>query len=337
MVHVADSDEIAGELYLVPPTRFVAARDELVRQARAAGHPELARELRLLRRPARSAWLVNLLTRHERAPLERLMALGRELRQAQTGLDEKELRRLSRLRQQMIDDLLDRARDHGAEAGVRPNEASLAEVEGTLRAGLVDVAASATVLSGRLVRPMAHSGLGPMPHPDMPAVRASPRREATIPDEEERSRSAWPVQHSPAQRAPQPGPRRHLTSLSSQSQDVGQGRPSRPAAPADDPAEGVRRAEAQLAEAESLHWQREQELALDLAAAEAARDRVEWLGRQRLEARSERVTADRRVAEARAAQRAAVRAVAEGWRALEAAERRLRSTDEQTSSDEADG
>jgi len=109
-VGASDSDEIAGELYLVPPARFVAARDELVRKARAAGNPELARELHSLRRPKQSAWLVNLLTRHERASMERLFALGRDLRRAQTRLDATQLRRLSAQRQQMIADLLDSAR-----------------------------------------------------------------------------------------------------------------------------------------------------------------------------------------------------------------------------------
>jgi hypothetical protein len=40
---------------------------------------------------------------------------------------------------------------------------------------------------------------------------------------------------------------------------------------------------------------------------------VEWLEQQRMEARRDKVTAERHVAEAKAAQRAAVRAVAEAW------------------------
>jgi len=37
-MRLSETDEIAAELYLVPPARFVAARDQVVRQARAAGH-----------------------------------------------------------------------------------------------------------------------------------------------------------------------------------------------------------------------------------------------------------------------------------------------------------
>ena len=47
-------DEIVRELY-VPPADFVAARNELVRQARAAGSQEIAERLQHLRRPTRSA------------------------------------------------------------------------------------------------------------------------------------------------------------------------------------------------------------------------------------------------------------------------------------------
>ena len=56
-------DEIVRELYVLPPVDFVAARNELVRQARAAGSREIAERLQRLRRPTRSAWLVNLLAR----------------------------------------------------------------------------------------------------------------------------------------------------------------------------------------------------------------------------------------------------------------------------------
>jgi hypothetical protein len=83
-MRLSETDEIAAELYLVPPARFVTARDEVVRQARAAGHRELARELQALRRPTSSAWLINALTRHRRDRMQQLFAVGRELRQAPT-------------------------------------------------------------------------------------------------------------------------------------------------------------------------------------------------------------------------------------------------------------
>ena len=111
-------DEIVRELYVLPPAEFVNARNELVRQARAAGSREVAERLRQLRRPSRSAWLVNLLASDSRA-MQRLSALGRELRDAQTGLVRTELRNLAEQRRQLIADLLDRTKAHAADAGVR--------------------------------------------------------------------------------------------------------------------------------------------------------------------------------------------------------------------------
>ncbi|MDQ1645296.1 MAG: hypothetical protein QOJ50_1480, partial [Cryptosporangiaceae bacterium] len=152
---LSDTDELAGELYLVPPARFVATRDDLAQQARAAGHPDLARELRALRRPTQSAWLVNLLARHERPGVELLFAVGRDLSRPRSGLAGPELQRLAGLRAKRLAALLDAAAAWAADSGVVPSSAVLAETGRTLRAALADPAAAAAVLSGRLTRPLA--------------------------------------------------------------------------------------------------------------------------------------------------------------------------------------
>jgi hypothetical protein len=331
MPGVSETNEIASELYVVPPAQFVAVRDELARTARANGNPELARELRSLRRPTQSAWLVNLLTRHELAAMEGLIALGRELREAQTGLDGTRLRRLSTQRQQMIADLLDRARCRAGEAGLRPTVGVLYEVEATLHAALVDLAASFTVQAGRLVRPMSHNGFGPWPHADVaPTARVpAPPADAPIQDVRRELRglrlvedelgqrreraSAEPPEHD-ARRPPQGAPSRSLDD----------GRLAAAVEPGAEGEQGLRRVETELAAAESTHWQREHDLADAEAAVEAARDRLEWLDIQRMDARRETVTAEHRLAEARSAQQLAVRAVAAARQRVEAAESRLR-------------
>ena len=324
----SEADELAGELYLVPPARFVAARDELVRTARAAGNRELAGALQGLRRPTQSAWLVNLVTRHEPDAVQRLRGLGRELRRAQTQLDGAGLRTLSAQRQELIADLLDRACRLAAEAGFRPTDTVVSEVEATLYAALVDLAASSTVLSGRLVRPMAHSGFGPMPHVDAPPVVELRTPQPAVPQQEPPQSAvppagAGPTPHLRAAPEPTSGADRGSASRPDQRQPqstapvaavpetTGAGVPE---------ASSVAAAEAALAAAASLHWQREHELADAEGALEAARDRLEWLEQQRMEARRDKVSAERHVAEAKAAQRAAVRAVAEARRALDAAE-----------------
>ena len=97
---------------------------------------------------------MNLLASDSRA-MQRLSALGRELRDAQTGLARTELRNLAGQRRQLIADLLDRAKAHAAEAGVRLTPTVLSEVEATLQAALVDLAGALTIRNGRLVRPLA--------------------------------------------------------------------------------------------------------------------------------------------------------------------------------------
>src|SRR5215212_10137476 len=149
-------DDIVRGLYVLPPADFVAARNELVRQARAAGSREVAERLQQLRRPTRSAWLVNLLAR-DSAAMQRLSALGRELRDAQTGLAGAELRNLADQRRRLFSDLLDQARAHAADAGLRVTSTVLLEVEATLQAALVDLAGAMTIP----VRRHAAAGMQP--------------------------------------------------------------------------------------------------------------------------------------------------------------------------------
>ena len=61
---------------------------------------------------------MNLLARDSEA-MQRLSALGRRLRDAQTGLAGTELRNLAEQRRRPVADLLDRAQAHAAEAGLR--------------------------------------------------------------------------------------------------------------------------------------------------------------------------------------------------------------------------
>jgi hypothetical protein len=332
-MRLSETDEIAAELYLVPPARFVAARDQLVRQARAAGHRDLARELQTLRRPTPSAWLINVLTRHQRARLQQLFALGRELRQAQTQLDGDRLRRLPAQREDLIAELLDWARRHAAEAGVHPTEAALSEVEETLHAGLVDLAAAAAVMSGHLVRPMSHTGFGPLPQLESAASPAPPPNPGLAGDEPTEWRM-WPVDDELRRRRERPGaaagdhpngrdaPTATAVAQHNGSQARGEPPPAQPRLPGD-PTERLRRAEAVLASAASVHWQREHDLAEAEAAMEAVNDRQEWLEQQRMHLRREKVAAEQDLAAARAAQRSALRAMIDARRALEHAEEQL--------------
>ena len=321
-------DEIVRELYVLPPTDFVAARNELVRQAREAGSREVAEQLRRLRRPTRSAWLVNLLAR-DSAAMQGLSTLGRELRDAQTGLDRTELRHLAERRRHLIADLLNQARVHAAEIGVRLTPILLSEVEATLQAALVDLAGAMTIRNGRLVRPLSHTGFGPRPRAAVSGARsaAEPR-----PVEVPTASTAEPVRRTPVEdelaarrqaRGSQwvvelvavPDPRSDDQSIptndSSRQSDV-----------------ALRQAEEDLAAAEAAHWQAEFELADAEGALEAADDRMSSLDAMRMEARRDKVTAQRHLAEASSRQREAVKALADARQRLDAA-RRTAKTDDQ--------
>ena len=322
-------DEIVRELYVLPPADFVTARNELVRQARAAGSREVAERLQQLRRPTRSAWLVNLLASDSRA-MQRLSALGRELRDAQTGLVRTELRNLAEQRRQLIADLLDRAKAHAAEAGLRLTPTVLSEVEATLQAALVDLAGALTIRNGRLVRPLSHSGFGPRPRSTLQDKSTVELRPVEVPGEAAAEIEAPAVQDElEARRQQRVGGGRWTVELVEVTDRTAAEASEAPAAPdtGQEPLRELRRADEQLAAAEAAHWQSEFDLADAEAAVEAADDAVSSLDTKRIEARRDRVTAQRHLAEAQSRQRDAVKVLAEARRRLDAA-RQLAGKDE---------
>src|SRR5215212_11979656 len=301
-------DDIVRGLYVLPPADFVAARNELVRQARAAGSREVAERLQQLRRPTRSAWLVNLLAR-DSAAMQRLSALGRELRDAQTGLAGAELRNLADQRRRLFSDLLDQARAHAADAGVRVTSTVLLEVEATLQAALVDLAGALTIRNGRLVRPLSHSGFGRRPRgtgqielvtePEQPAV-----------EDELAARRLAVAGRSTTKLVDVTGATLAGDDDSSPAPHSGR-----------DATSPLRQVEEELAAAEATHWQSEFDLADAEGAVEAADDMLNTLDTKRIEARRDKVTAQRHLAEAKSRQREAVNALADARRQLDAARR----------------
>jgi hypothetical protein len=312
-------DEIVRELYVLPPTDFVAARNELVRQARAAGSQDVAERLRQLRRPTRSAWLVNLLARDSEA-MQRLSALGRQLRDAQTGLAGTELRNLAEQRRHLIADLLDRAQAYAAEAGLRVTPTVLAEVQTTLQAALVDLAGAMTIRNGRLVRPLSHSGFGPRPRANLAQITSTAElRPVEVPAEAAAELQSPPVEDELAARRRTVAGRPPLELVEATDRTSVQSIES-VAAPETEAGRELRLAEEALASAEAAHWQSEFDLADAEAAVEAADDAVSSLDTKRIEARRDRVIAQRHLTEAQSRQRDTVNALAEARRRLDAAQ-----------------
>src|SRR4051794_17219125 len=161
--------EAARTLYAAAPDEFMATRSELAKQARAAGDAAAATQIEKLRKPTVAAWIVNALVHDDPTAVERLTALGEELRTAQERLDATAMRQLTTERRKLVDDLtrqaLRRAKKGQPAAGLRD------EVSGTFEAAVADPDIAARL--GRLPRAEHWSGFGfgPSGAPQLTVVR----------------------------------------------------------------------------------------------------------------------------------------------------------------------
>ena len=145
------------QLYALQPEEFVAARDAAANAARADGEAEVAAQLKALRRPSVSAWLVNLLVRDQGDLVEQLLDLGPELARAQAQGQGDELRALGAQRRELVDAVV---RQAVALAGRDVTAAVRDEVSSTLETALADPGAAEAVRSGMLVRALSYAGFG---------------------------------------------------------------------------------------------------------------------------------------------------------------------------------
>lgn len=157
---MTDLEDAAAELYALAPEEFVGARTALVKRARAARDRELATAIGALRRPTRTAWLVNLLGRDDPAAVGALLDLGDALRTAQEQRDGAALRSLSAQRRKAIDALVRRGTTLARDAGHPPTESTLNEVAQTLQAALGDPGVAEQVRGARLAGAAVYGGFG---------------------------------------------------------------------------------------------------------------------------------------------------------------------------------
>ena len=180
--------EVAAELYAAPLEDFLDLRKAQVSAAKAAGNKELAKQIGQLRKPTRSAWLVNLLARQAPAELEGLLEIGAALRAAQQQLDGAELRRLSGERHRAVDALTKRAAELGSAADYAATDAVRQEVSQTLQAALADPEQADVVSRGILSSAASYGGFGPFElSAALPATAAPKRREPESASEEEKA------------------------------------------------------------------------------------------------------------------------------------------------------
>ena len=174
-----------AELYQADPDEFMARRQELVAQAREAGEPDVAKQIGTLRKPTRSAWVVNRLVRADPEVTARLAELAAELRDAGQSTDGARIRELGAARARLVDELTRQA----LEDLPAPAAAVREEVTATFDAALADPEVAASL--GTLVRAAQYAGFGlPIPGdaPAPPPPAAKTKKPAPAEPSAERER-----------------------------------------------------------------------------------------------------------------------------------------------------
>ncbi len=171
--------EAVAELYWSDPAEFVERRGVLAARARAAGEASAAKSIAALRKPTRSAWVVNRLIRSDPDVTAQLAGLGDEFRAAQGSLDGAAIRELSTRRRQLIAEL---SRQAFAASGLPSPPAALQdEVTATLGAALADPQVAEQLAAGTLERPAQADGFGPAGAPGLTLVPPpGPRRAQAV-------------------------------------------------------------------------------------------------------------------------------------------------------------
>src|SRR5690349_19005695 len=187
-------EDVADELYEVPPEEFIAVRTERQNEAKSDGDPALAKAIGALPKPSLAAWVCNVLVRAHREEIEGLVELGDLLRSAQENLAGDQLRALNTQRGQLLNALTRRASAVARERGHPVSTSVQGQVEETLRAAMADPEAGEALLTGRITSSMSYNGMGTtVSRPDLRLVR---------PPAPERAPS--PQRSAPAKSAPRP-------------------------------------------------------------------------------------------------------------------------------------
>ncbi|MEV5457285.1 hypothetical protein AB0L17_03070 [Streptomyces cellulosae] len=145
-----DVEAVLDELYALPPSEFVARREERAARARTRRRAQDARRIHAARRPTLAGWAANLLRRSRPDEAARFLELGRALREAYATLDPSGLKELSAQRRRIVSEMSRQAAALAREAGHPLSDAVQRDVETTLRAVLADPEAAAVWEAGRV-------------------------------------------------------------------------------------------------------------------------------------------------------------------------------------------
>jgi hypothetical protein len=307
-------DAAVTELYTADPESFTARRGALAAQAREAGDAATAKKIAGLRKPTRSAWLINQLVHSDPRVPARLAELGDQLRTAQAALDGPKIRELSAVRRRLIEDLARQAFQLAGQDA--PPAAMREELTATFGAALADPAVTEQLATGTLLRAAHRADFSPG-GPGLTLV--PPRGGSTAAAPATRATPATPPARRAApasQAAPPAGPRSITSARSAARRAAADAQAAAQEAAAAEAAareeaerqaaerEAAERAAAErrqaLAEAQQALADATQHLDQATAAEQAERDRVRELQQQLADIRQQLADAQRRLADARA-------------------------------------
>ncbi|MFJ3990920.1 hypothetical protein ACIPWY_20015 [Streptomyces sp. NPDC090032] len=146
-----DADDVAEDLYRLPPAQFTAARGARAAEARRDGDAATARRIAGFRKPTLAAWVSNLLAR-QREEAGQLLELAQALREAHRTLDPEQFRTLSHQQHAVITGLARQAGGLARQAGQPVSVSVLHEVEQILHAVLADPEVAERWATGMLTK-----------------------------------------------------------------------------------------------------------------------------------------------------------------------------------------
>lgn len=163
-----------NELYSGDPDDFMSRRTALAADAKQAGAKLLAKQIGALRKPSKSAAILNRLARQDPDGMTQLGELGEDLRQAERSVDAAQIRDLNSQRRKLLDTLTKRAFDISDEDS--PTSALREEITSTLTAALADPSVAEQLAAGTLIKSASWEGFSFGGPPDLSVVpnRAEP-------------------------------------------------------------------------------------------------------------------------------------------------------------------
>lgn len=138
------------DLYAAEPEEFVAARNALAKQLKAAGDKDTAAEVARLRRPPVSAWALNQVARSRPDEIEALMTAAADLAGALADPAGADLRAIQRAFRSAIEAVVRTTLDVVSSSGRNPSPGLQQAIQATLQAAAVDDGIALALRSGVL-------------------------------------------------------------------------------------------------------------------------------------------------------------------------------------------